>query len=101
MRLGLELPHLGPLATPLATPHAIRTVAIAAESAGVDSSWAMDRLLSPVAPRTFAYPGRTDGTLPTAQQTVIDPLVALTAIRGSASTPPRANASRSPEAVGK
>ncbi|HWM18069.1 MAG TPA: TIGR03619 family F420-dependent LLM class oxidoreductase [Ilumatobacteraceae bacterium] len=74
MRLGLGLPHLGPLAT----PHAIRTVAIAAEGAGIDSLWAMDRLLSPVSPRTFAYPGRTDGTLPAAQQTVIDPLVALT-----------------------
>jgi probable F420-dependent oxidoreductase len=74
MRLGLGLPHLGPLAT----PHAIRTVAIAAEAAGIDSLWAMDRLLSPLAPRTFAYPGRADGALPTAQQTVIDPLVALT-----------------------
>jgi probable F420-dependent oxidoreductase len=74
MRLGLGLPHLGPLAT----PHAIRSVAIAAEAAGIDSLWAMDRLLSPVTPRTFAYPGRSDGTLPAAQQTVIDPLVALT-----------------------
>jgi probable F420-dependent oxidoreductase len=74
MKLGLGLPHLGGLAT----PYAIRTVATAAEDAGLDSLWAMDRLLSPVAPRTLAYPGRTDGTLPEAQQTVIDPLVALT-----------------------
>ena len=74
MKLGLGLPHLGTLAS----PDAIRTVAIAAESAGLDSLWAMDRLLSPLAPRTLAYPGRADGALPTAQQTVIDPLVALT-----------------------
>jgi probable F420-dependent oxidoreductase len=74
MKLGLGLPHLGPLAS----PDAIRTVAIEAEAAGLDSLWAMDRLLSPVAPRTLGYPGRRDGTLPVAQQTVIDPLVALT-----------------------
>ena len=74
MKLGLGLPHLGTLAS----PDAIRNVAIAAESAGLDSLWAMDRLLAPLAPRTLAYPGRTDGSLPTAQQTVIDPLVALT-----------------------
>lgn len=74
MKLGLGLPHLGHLAD----PDAIRTVAIGAEAAGLDSLWAMDRLLSPIAPRTFGYPGRSDGTLPAAQQTVIDPLVALT-----------------------
>ncbi len=74
MKLGIGLPHLGPLAS----PDAIRTVAVATEAAGLDSLWAMDRLLSPVRPRTLAYPGRSDGTLPAAQQTVIDPLVALT-----------------------
>lgn len=74
MKLGLGLPHLGTLAS----TEAIRTVAVAAEDAGLDSLWAMDRLLSPVTPRTFGYPGRSDGTLPTAQQTVIDPLIALT-----------------------
>ena len=74
MKLGLGLPHLGPLASPAA----IRNVATAAEAAGLDSLWAMDRLLSPISPRTLAYPGRSDGALPAAQQTVIDPLVALT-----------------------
>jgi probable F420-dependent oxidoreductase len=74
MKLGLGLPHLGTLAS----PDAIRTVAIAAEAAGLDSLWAMDRLLAPLAPRTLAYPGRADGALPAAQRTVIDPLVALT-----------------------
>lgn len=74
MKLGLGLPHLGTFAS----PDAIRTVAITAEAVGLDSLWAMDRLLAPVAPRTRAYPGRSDGMLPAAQQTVIDPLVALT-----------------------
>jgi probable F420-dependent oxidoreductase len=74
MRLGVGLPHLGPLAS----PDAIRTVAMAAEAGGLDSVWAMDRLLSPVVPRTLAYPGRANGTLPTAQATVLDPLVTLT-----------------------
>jgi probable F420-dependent oxidoreductase len=74
MKLGLGLPHLGHLAD----PQAIRTVAVAAEAAGLDSLWAMDRLLSPVAPRTFGYPGRPDGTLPAAQRTALDPIVALT-----------------------
>ena len=44
MRIGLGLPHLGSLAS----PDAIRTVALAAEAAGLDSLWAMDRLLSPM-----------------------------------------------------
>jgi probable F420-dependent oxidoreductase len=74
MKVGLGLPHLGTLAS----PDAIRTVAMAAEAAGLHSVWAMDRLLSPVAPRTHGYPGRADGTLPSAQQTVLDPLVTLT-----------------------
>ena len=74
MKLGLGLPHLGTLAS----PDALRTVAAAAEAAGLDSLWAMDRLLAPVSPRTLAYPGRSDGSLPAAQQTVMDPLVALT-----------------------
>lgn len=74
MKLGLGLPHLGGLAS----PDAIRQVAVEAEAAGLHSLWAMDRLLAPLAPRTLGYPGRSDGALPVAQQTVIDPLVALT-----------------------
>lgn len=74
MKIGLGLPHLGPLAS----FDAIRSAAMTAEAAGLDSLWAMDRLLAPVTPRTLAYPGRSDGALPAAQQTVIDPLVALT-----------------------
>ena len=74
MKFGLGLPHLGPLAD----PDAIRTVAVAAEQAGLSSLWAMDRLLSPIAPRTMGYPGSVDGRLPAAQDIVLDPIVALT-----------------------
>ena len=74
MKFGLGLPHLGRLAD----PDAIRTVALAAEHAGLSSVWAMDRLLSPVTPRTMGYPGRVDGRLPAEQDVVLDPVVALT-----------------------
>ena len=74
MKFGLGLPHLGRLAD----PDAIRTVAVAAEQAGLSSVWAMDRLLSPMAPRTMGYPGSVDGRLPVAQDVVLDPVVALT-----------------------
>jgi probable F420-dependent oxidoreductase len=74
MKFGIGLPHLGHLAD----PDAIRTVATTAEQAGMSSVWAMDRLLRPVTPRTMGYPGSADGRLPTAQDIVLDPLVALT-----------------------
>ena len=74
MDVGIGLPHLGSLAD----PDAIRTVASAAEQAGMTSVWAMDRLLRPLQPRSLGYPGRSDGSLPTAQDVVFDPLVALT-----------------------
>lgn len=74
MKIGLGIPHLGHFAD----PDSARTVAVAAEAAGFSSLWAMDRLLSPVAPRTLAYPGRADGVLPAIQQRVLDPIVTLT-----------------------
>lgn len=74
MKIGLGIPHLGHFADPEAT----RIVAAAAEARGFASLWAMDRLLSPVDPRTLAYPGRADGRLPSEQQNVLDPLVILT-----------------------
>lgn len=74
MHVGISLPHLGHLAS----SDAIRRVALAAEASGLRSVWAMDRLLSPIEPRTLAYPGRADGALPDAQTTVIDPVVSLT-----------------------
>lgn len=74
MKIGLGIPHLGRFAD----PDAARAVAVAADSAHFSSLWAMDRLLSPVAPRTMGYPGHADGSLPQAQQHVLDPLVTLT-----------------------
>jgi probable F420-dependent oxidoreductase len=74
MKVGLGIPHLGHFAD----PDAARDVAVAADAAGFSSLWAMDRLLSPIAPRTFGYPGRPDGALPVIQQHVLDPLVTLT-----------------------
>lgn len=73
MRIGIGLPQLGHFAD----VDTLRRVAIAAESGGVSSLWAIDRLLVPVNPRT-AYPASADGVLPPEQRTAIDPLVALT-----------------------
>lgn len=74
MELGLGLPQTGHFATPAA----LRTVAVAAEAAGYASLWAFDRLLAPLAPRSH-YPASPDGSLPPEQQTMMDPIVALTA----------------------
>jgi probable F420-dependent oxidoreductase len=72
MRIGLGLPQLGALAE----EDAIRVVAIEAERAGYDSLWAIDRLLSPIAPRS-RYPGTPDGSLPPEQHRVLDPIGVL------------------------
>lgn len=73
MRVGLAVPQVGVLADPAA----VRGVAVAAERAGYDSLWAMDRLLAPLAPRT-AYPASLDGVLPKEQARVLDPIGVLT-----------------------
>ncbi|MEY2431129.1 MAG: hypothetical protein QOC92_854, partial [Acidimicrobiaceae bacterium] len=73
MRIGLALPQAGALADPAAA----RAVAVAAERAGYDSLWAMDRLLAPLTPRT-PYPASPDGVLPNEQDTVLDPIGVLT-----------------------
>src|SRR4051812_43697979 len=75
MQIGLNIPQLGHLAD----VDAVRTVAPAAEAAGFSSLWAIDRLLSPVAPRS-PYPGTADGHLPEEQRRVLDPLVTLTTV---------------------
>jgi probable F420-dependent oxidoreductase len=72
MRIGIGLPQLGRFAD----IDTLRGVAIAAESSGLSSLWAIDRLLVPVSPRS-AYPASADGTLPPEQRTAIDPIVAL------------------------
>jgi probable F420-dependent oxidoreductase len=72
LRLGIVLPHIGPLAG----PEAIVDVARGAEVLGYDSLWVTDRLLYPLQPRT-PYPPTADGSLPDAYRRVLDPLVAL------------------------
>jgi probable F420-dependent oxidoreductase len=73
MRLGINIPHMGPEAG----PEAITRVATAAEAAGYETLWATDRLLAPANPRT-PYAGTADGSLPDVYRRVIDPLDALT-----------------------
>ena len=72
MKIGLGLPQLGHFAD----VSAIVEVATAAEAAGFDTLWGMDRLLAPVAPRT-PYPASPDGVLPPEQSIALDPFVAL------------------------
>jgi len=72
MRLGVVLPHIGPLAG----PEAIASMATRAEALGYDSLWVTDRLLYPIRPRT-PYSATPDGSLPEAYRYVIDPVVAL------------------------
>lgn len=73
MRIGLNLPQAGRLADPATS----RSVAVAAEAAGFDSLWVLDRLLAPVQPRS-PYPGTADGSLPEDFRRVLDPLGVLT-----------------------
>lgn len=72
MRIGLSVPQTGQLGE----RDTITAVAGAAEAAGYDSLWAMDRLLAPVAPRS-PYPGTPDGSLPAEHHRVLDPLGVL------------------------
>lgn len=73
MRIGFNLPHFGPVAS----PRAIMEVAQRAEALGYDTLWACDRLLSPVKPQT-PFPGTPDGSFPPAFHRVLDPLESLT-----------------------
>lgn len=72
MRLGTSIPQAGVLGT----PEAIVAVATAAETSGLDSLWAYDRILAPVAPRS-PYPGTADGSLPPEHRRMLDPLATL------------------------
>ncbi len=72
MRIGLSIPQIGSLAD----PDTITSVARAAEAAGYDSLWVMDRLLAPLEPRS-SYPGTPDGDLPPEHRLVLDPLAVL------------------------
>src|SRR5262245_32189774 len=72
MRVGFSLPQIGNLAGPAA----VRTVAERAEAVGYDSLWVVDRLLSPVLPKS-PYPGKPDGKLPEGAKRVLDPIGTL------------------------
>ena len=72
MKIGIHVPQLGRLADPAA----VRAAAVAAERVGYSSLWVLDRVLSPVEPRS-PYPGKEDGRLPAEQGVVLDPIGTL------------------------
>jgi probable F420-dependent oxidoreductase len=71
MKLGVQLAHVGPTAT----PEAVRSSACAAEELGYDSVWVIDRLLAPAHP-SVGY-GGSDQAMPVELAHNIDPLAAL------------------------
>ncbi len=73
MRIGFNLPQIGPAAS----PKAILQVAQKAESLGYGSLWVTERLLYPVNPQT-PYSATPDGSLPDAYKVALDPLEVLT-----------------------
>jgi probable F420-dependent oxidoreductase len=73
MRLGFNLPNLGPAAS----PENIIEVAQRAEALGYDTLWVTERLLWPINPQT-PYAGSPDGSLPEVYQVQLDPLDSLT-----------------------
>ena len=77
MRLGFNLPQIGPAAS----PEAMVRVAQRAEELGYDSLWVTDRVLYPIKPQT-PYMGSPDGSLPEVYKIAFDPLESLTYIAG-------------------
>ncbi len=73
MRLGFNLPQIGPAAS----AEAMVRVAQRAEELGYDSVWVTDRVLYPIEPQT-PYMGSPDGSLPEVYKIVFDPLESLT-----------------------
>ena len=73
MRLGFNLPQIGPAAS----AKALVQVAQRAEELGYDSLWVTERLLFPIEPRT-PYMATPDGSLPDAYKIVFDPIETLT-----------------------
>ncbi len=80
MRLGFNLPQIGPAAG----PEAIVRVAQRAEELGYDSVWVTERLLYPIEPQT-PYMATPDGSLPEVYKTILGPLEALTFVAGQTS----------------
>lgn len=66
------LPHIGESST----KENVLYVAKEAEKEGLDSVWALERLLWPLKPQT-PYVASPDGSLPTEYQNVLDPLETL------------------------
>ena len=75
MRLGFNLPQMGPAAT----PEAMVRVAQRAEELGYDGVWVAERLLYPIEPQT-PYMGGVPR--PEAYKYVLDPLESLTYVAG-------------------
>ena len=78
MKAGILLPHLGGSAT----RENVLYVAKEAEKEGLDSVWAIERLLWPLKPQT-PYVATPDGSLPLEYQNVLDPLETLTYLAGN------------------
>lgn len=77
MKVGLCLPQVGESVT----KENIHYVATEAEKEGIDSLWALERLLWPIRPQT-PYVASPDGSLPVEYQNVLDPLTTLTYVAG-------------------
>lgn len=77
MKIGMFLPHIGEQAT----RENIVYTAKEAEKGGINSVWALDRLLWPLNPQT-PYVASPDGSLPVEYQNVLDPLTTLTFVAG-------------------
>lgn len=73
MRVGFNLPQIGPAAGPSSIVNAAKR----AEELGYDSLWVTERLLYPIKPQ-IPYAWSPDGLFPEAYKRVLDPLEALT-----------------------
>jgi probable F420-dependent oxidoreductase len=73
MKVGILLPHVGENAT----RESVLYIAKQAEDEGLDSIWAIERLLWPVKPQT-PYGGIPNAPIPVEYQNVLDPLDTLT-----------------------
>jgi probable F420-dependent oxidoreductase len=73
MKVGILLPHVGENAT----RESVLYIAKQAEDEGLDSIWAIERLLWPVEPQT-PYGGIPNAPIPVEYQNVLDPLDTLT-----------------------
>ncbi|AIC16632.1 TIGR03619 family F420-dependent LLM class oxidoreductase [Nitrososphaera viennensis] len=78
MKAGIMLPHLGENVT----RENVLYTAKEAEKEGLDSVWALERLLWPLKPQT-PYVATPDGSLPAQYQNVLDPLETLTYLAGN------------------